>query len=132
MQGKSIGFLPLKYHVPSSQEVAQAPVLKDVTRVIDEWLLLEYACTWLPVNPAALVEGISKAQLDLPEEIRKALGIAELQHPRPASPATPPGPPLVVKFTALEEIGLALTARVEALPLDQLVQNYFDRKRGRV
>jgi hypothetical protein len=132
MQGKSIGFLPLKYHVPSSQEVAQAPVLKDVTRVIDEWLLLEYACTWLPVNPEALVEGISKAQLDLPEELRKALGIAELQHPMPAPPAAPPGAPPVVKFTALEEIERALTARVESLPLDQLVQDYFDRKRGRV
>ena len=72
MQAKSIGFLPLKYHVPSPQENAQAPVLKEVSRVIDEWLLLEYACTWLPVNPEALVEAISKAQVDVPEEIRKA------------------------------------------------------------
>jgi hypothetical protein len=38
----------------------------------------------------------------------------------------------VVKFTALEEIEHALKARVESLPLDQLVQDYFDRKRGRV
>jgi hypothetical protein len=56
----------------------------------------------------------------------------ELKHPKPTQPATSPGPPPEVKFTALEEIEHALTARVESLPLDQRVQDYFDRRRGRV
>jgi hypothetical protein len=131
MQGKSIGFLPLKHHVPTAAEVAQSPVLKDVTRVIDEWLLLEYACTWMPVNPEALVDSISKARLELPETVLKALGIAQL---RPISnPApTPPGEPPVVKFTALAEIEASLVRRVARLDLDALVQELFDRKRGRV
>jgi hypothetical protein len=53
---------------------------------------LECACTWLPVNPEALVEAISNAQLDLPEKVRKALGIAQLKAPSPAPPTDPPAP----------------------------------------
>jgi hypothetical protein len=38
--------------------------------------------------------------------------------------------PATAQGHAPEEIERALTARVESLPLDQLVQDYFDRKRG--
>jgi hypothetical protein len=38
MNGKSIGFLRLKSHTPTSHEIAATPVLATVTRVIDEWL----------------------------------------------------------------------------------------------
>src|SRR5262249_44316969 len=48
LQGKSIGFIRLKSHAPSSHEIAADPDLAQVTRIIDEWLLIEYACTFLP------------------------------------------------------------------------------------
>jgi hypothetical protein len=60
LQGKSIGFIALKSHCPSSHEIAARPELADVRRVIDEWLLLEYACVYLPANQSALVEAVSK------------------------------------------------------------------------
>ena len=50
MNGKSIGFLRLKSHAPSSHEIAAVPELAGVTRIIDQWLLLEYACVFLPCN----------------------------------------------------------------------------------
>jgi hypothetical protein len=63
MQGKSVGFLRLKSHSPSSHEIAADPAMAQVSRVIDEWLLIEYACTFLSMNQAALVEAVSKSGL---------------------------------------------------------------------
>ena len=50
MQGKSVGFLRLKSHSPSSHEIAADPARTQVSRVIDEWLLIEYAR--VPRSPA--------------------------------------------------------------------------------
>lgn len=57
MIGKSIGFLTLKTHQATPGEQEQNPGLR---RVIDEWLLLEYACTWLPANQEAITLAIEK------------------------------------------------------------------------
>ena len=77
LPGKSIGFLALKSHTPSSHEIAAKPQLAEVQRIIDEWLLLEYACVFLPSNQSALVEAVSKgdpgAALVPIEEIEKEL-----------------------------------------------------------
>jgi hypothetical protein len=129
MAGKSIGFLPLRWHSPSSQEVAQQPQLKEVARVIDEWLLLEYACTWLPVNPESLVEAVSKSRLELPAPVLQAMGLdpARLKGPPPVAEPAPP-----VRFTPLGEVEAALARHVAEIDLGRLVQDYFDRARGRV
>jgi hypothetical protein len=49
LRGKSIGFLPLRVHSPTESE-RKANGWADVRLVIDEWLLLEYACVSLPAN----------------------------------------------------------------------------------
>ncbi len=49
MNGKSIGFLPTRVHVPDDKE-RQKNGWKSVELVIDEWLLLEYACVYMPCN----------------------------------------------------------------------------------
>jgi hypothetical protein len=49
-RGKSIGFLPTTVHRPSKDEKAQ-PGWHEVETVIDEWLLLEYACTFQLIKP---------------------------------------------------------------------------------
>jgi hypothetical protein len=54
--GKSIGFLPLKVREPNAQEKSGS-----VRLVIEEWLLLEYACCYLPMQPNSVVEQILKA-----------------------------------------------------------------------
>src|SRR5438105_936400 len=65
LNGKSIGFLPLKVHAPSSQEIEQNR-WPNVSLVIDEWILLEYACVFLPAQQNALVEQVSKAHAASP------------------------------------------------------------------
>jgi hypothetical protein len=134
LQGKSIGFLRLKSHAPSSHEIAARPELAPVNRIIDEWLLLEYACTFLPCNQEALVEAVSKGQLELPplwsEEIGRMCGfdLAALQLPVAVAP--------VVAFTPEEEIHKAITRRIAAIDFEALarraVQDGIDRARGRV
>jgi hypothetical protein len=69
MNGKSIGFIVLKSHAPSSHEIAAKPDLfGNVRCVIDEWLLLEYACTFLPTNAEAVVEQVSKSNIKVPRQ----------------------------------------------------------------
>jgi hypothetical protein len=73
LNGKSIGFLPLKVHYTPQAEAEKLGVPVD-TRVIDEWLLLEYACVYLPANQEAIVEAVSKGLLDhLPDPLEEAL-----------------------------------------------------------
>src|SRR5262245_37557359 len=64
MAGKSIGFLTVKSHAPTDDEIRRTPDLSRVRRIVDEWLLLEYCCCWLPINPEAAVEAVSKADTD--------------------------------------------------------------------
>src|SRR5262249_27215191 len=67
LRGKSIGFLPTKVHNPKNSEL-EARGWNDVDLVIDEWLLLEYACTFLPAQQEAVVEAVSKAAVRIPDE----------------------------------------------------------------
>jgi hypothetical protein len=68
LQGKSIGFLPTRVHVPDEKEAKKNGWGNNVSLVIDEWLLLEYACVFLPANQDALVESVAKGSLELPAE----------------------------------------------------------------
>jgi hypothetical protein len=130
LQGKSIGFIVLKSHAPSSHEIAARPELADVCRIIDEWLLLEYACVFLPSNQSALVEAVSKGAVTVPEPVLRALGFEQ-----PLSPAPPP-PPVLLPFTPVEEIGKELRRHLERLNVTALIegriQEVYDAARGRV
>jgi hypothetical protein len=123
LQGKSIGFLPTKVHVPEDAE-RQKNCWGDVSLVIDEWLLLEYACVFLPANQDALVEAVSKGVADLPPEFLSALGID-----------APPAPG-IVPFTALEEIEQHVERAVRGLDLEafthRIIGESIDRAIGRV
>ncbi len=124
LQGKSIGFLPLKAHVPDDKE-AERHGWNDVRLVIDEWMLLEYACVTLPANQCALVEAVSKGALELPAELRAALRLGDV------APAPPP-----VAFTPLEEVERAVRRQVAAVDVDALVRravkDALGRARGRI
>ena len=58
--GKSIGFIPLKLREPTAAE-RRDEKLANVRFIIEEWLLLEYACCFLPMQPNAVVEQILKS-----------------------------------------------------------------------
>ncbi|VTR96800.1 HK97 family phage prohead protease [Tuwongella immobilis] len=55
LRGKSIGFLPLQVRAPSAAEIRADSRLARVRHRIERWLLLEYACCALPVQPYAVV-----------------------------------------------------------------------------
>jgi len=113
LAGKSIGFLTLEARAPTKDEVADRPELAQCRRIVTKWLLLEYACTWLPVNPETVTEAVGKG-LD-PAHLA-ALGVS-----RP------------VAFTSEEEIARAVRRRLD---LDGAIRaavgRAFDRLRGRV
>jgi hypothetical protein len=129
MQGKSIGFLRLKSHCPSSHEIAASPELAEVSRIIDEWLLLEYACVFLPANQSALVEAVSKG-LSLPAEMADLFGIKADTVPRPELP--PAGARIPIPFTSEEEITRLIRTRLAGINPQAIVQDAMDRAKGRI
>jgi hypothetical protein len=125
LQGKSIGFLPTKVHIPDEKEVRRNGWGEQVSLVIDEWLLLEYACVFLPANQDALVEAVSKGSVDVPSELLDALGLNALQ-----------APSRTIVFTPWEEVECAVARRVEAIDFltlaQQALQCGLDKARGRI
>jgi hypothetical protein len=125
LQGKSIGFLPTKVHVPDAKEAGARGWADRVGLVIDEWLLLEYACVYLPANQDALVEAVSKGGVALSADLLRALGLdAGLFAPR------------AVPFTPLEEVERAAERAVAAVDwgdfVTKCVAERIERLRGRV
>jgi hypothetical protein len=125
LQGKSIGFLPTKVHVPDAKEIRERGWGDDVHLVIDEWLLLEYACVFLPANQDALVEEVSKGVVALNADLLRALGLdVGLFAPR------------AVPFTPWAEVERAAERAVAAVDWDAFVSRrvaeHLDRLRGRV
>jgi hypothetical protein len=129
LQGKSIGFLPTKVHVPDEKEVKKNGWPNSVGLVIDEWLLLEYACVFLPANQDALVEAVSKG-LSVPGSVLRAMGVAECGVRSAECGAE------VVRFVALSEIEKAVVAAVGRVDVEAVVRGVvegaWERMRGRV
>ena len=128
LQGKSVGFVRLKSHAPSSHEIAANPALAEVSRVIDEWLLIEYACTFLPMNQSALVEAVSKSAVKAAALRLLGVKLAE---------STARGvTPRVIPFTPEAEILRAVERRLLAFDFKALaktaIANGIGRTRGRV
>jgi hypothetical protein len=131
LRGKSIGFLPTRVHVPDQKEIDQHGWQK-VSLVIDEWLLLEYACTFLPAQQNAVVEAVSKSEIALPEEFVEVLGL----DPQQLALAAQPPPEVLIPFTSLQEIEAAIERRLAIWDLAslsrQVVEDRLDRARGRI
>ncbi len=136
LRGKSIGFLPTKVHQPKPKEFDQHGWDDKVDLVIDEWILLEYACTFLPTQQHAVVEAVSKSVVTLPDEFIQVLGLdpAMFQTAPPQDPKTPM--PTITRFTPLEEVEKALLRHVRSIDLQSLATRtaaeLLDRVRGRV
>jgi hypothetical protein len=130
LRGKSIGFLPVKVHVPADKEMRERGWTK-VGLVIDEWILLEYACVFLPAQQNAVVESVSKSLPPIPWAIREALGLSEddarISQPHESDP---------VAFTLMSTIAQAAQQRLEEIDpvelAERAVSDRLDRLRGRV
>lgn len=130
LRGKSIGFLPTKVHTPTDREREQNG-WRDVNLVIDEWILLEYACCFLPCQQNAVVEAVSKSAIaPLPDDFLNVMGLTPnlFRVPTPTTHAVP--------FTPLEEIERSIQRRINAIDFralaHQAIQAGLDRVRGRV
>jgi hypothetical protein len=130
LRGKSIGFLPVKVHIPDDREMRERGWTK-VGVVIDEWILLEYACVFLPAQQNAIVESVSKSLPPIPWAIREALGMsdeeARLVQPHENDP---------LAFTLMSTIAQAAQKRLEKIDpvelAEKAVSDRLDRVRGRV
>ena len=127
--GKSIGFLPTKARPPTDEERQRQPELAKVQRIIEEWVLLEYACVYLPAQQNAIVEAVSKG-LVIPEEFQQALHLTAALTEAPAPQGTH------LAFTPLAEVERHIRRRVDQIDFDNLARRAFgnalDRARGRV
>jgi hypothetical protein len=133
LQGKSIGFLPLKTHTPDDKEYKKYGWEPDSVRcVIDEWLLLEYACVFLPANQDSLVEAVSKGET-IPADLLLAMGV-DPTILKQAPPATPPVRPN--SFTTLSEIERAIQAKINGIDFiaiaKKTVEEAYYKARGLV
>jgi hypothetical protein len=151
LRGKSIGFLPTKVHVPQQKEFEQRGwTTNDVDLVIDEWILLEYACTFLPAQQNAVVEQVAKG-FAIPHDFLKAMGIdvgviKELSPTRQreelfanasgSASDSALGSVVISHFTPLEEIEKAFERHLSGINLQKLADetaiSVLDRLRGRV
>jgi len=131
LRGKSIGFFPLKLRAPTPEEIAADPSRKDVRYIIEEWLLAEYACCFLPTQPNAVVEEICKAWPGpLPATWAAAAVLTG------GSPAVAGRPGCLGAVTSIREIEQALSGYIRAAPLEQMIEQALERSwqrlRGRV
>ncbi len=58
--GKSIGFVPLQLREPTAANRRNG--MEKVRYIIEKWLLVEYACCYLPMQPNAVVEQVLKSR----------------------------------------------------------------------
>lgn len=114
LRGKSIGFIPLKLRSPSQEDIQQNAHLANVRYIIEEWLLAEYACCYLPMQPNAVVEMVSKS---LPADWVKLLGL-----PQPRS----------VAFTSLDALASAARRLVTAEVVEKACERAWRKARGLV
>lgn len=70
MPGKSIGFLPTKWHEPTKEERDgyASKGISDVSIIFDEAKIFEYAVVTIGSNDNAVVDEVSKGELIIPEE----------------------------------------------------------------
>jgi len=99
LRGKSIGFLPTRVRFPTDEERERNPAMKNVWRIVEEWVLLEYACVFLPAQQYAVVQAVSKG-MSLPPAFRERIGV-----PLP--------------FTPLSEVEKHLQRRIDTFDFDK-------------
>jgi hypothetical protein len=126
--GKSIGFFPLKLRPPTPKE-SELPGYQNVRYVIEEWLLAEYACCVLPMQPHAVVAEVCK-QADGAETWSRLPACSGAGQ---AGSLPHDGP---IFFTTLDDIAKSLPARLLSADfirrLEKALQRSWEKTRGRV
>lgn len=69
LKAMSVGFIPLKFSQPSDEDKEKNDWPKELQRIYQRFLLLEYSCVPVPSNPEALVVAVSKKLFDLDTKV---------------------------------------------------------------
>lgn len=142
LPGRSIGFIPLEAHQPSTDEMKEHPERKDTRLVYDKWELLEYSIVPVPSNRQALVQAVGK-DFNLSPELSKELGLDSSQPeplPVPVKPERTVSPvhiiqPVtrrIVQPVRIPKVIVRVNGQRIRDNIKQLVQDEINRKRGRV
>jgi hypothetical protein len=145
LRGKSIGFIPLKVHTPTSDEIKKNPEWADARLVYDEILLLEYAVAPIQSNPDALVQAVAKTKalgIEVPDCIFDTCGLIVPSPLLPeASPEAhildenqqakrPAAPPALTRQEIQRQVDKAIRNVLAAVP--QITEDAIKRQRGQV
>ncbi len=71
----SVGFRPLKGHVPTPDDIKKNPDLAEAHFIFDEWELLEFSPVTVPANAEALATAIKSKAITLSKELQDELHI---------------------------------------------------------
>jgi len=116
LNAKSIGWLPVEWHYPDQQEAAANGWTTDL-KVIDKWILIEYAVGTIPVNPETVVQMVPKT---ITPQIIDALGWD------PELFKSTNRIKDVVPFTTMKEIEKRIGHKLSNMPLTNVVRLEFD------
>ncbi len=119
LRGKSIGFFPLKVRTPTADEIGDNPALAKVRYIIEEWLLAEYACCFLPMQPNAVVEQVSKS---VPRHVARILGL-ECGPLAPRAEVDSRSESTTLAFTTLEEIAKSVRRHLRSAAFERTLEN---------
>jgi len=114
MCAKSVGFLTLASRPPTEADLRSRPEWAGCRRIVSKWLLLEYCCTWLPVNQEAIVAACSKSFADM-------LHISVVPEAEP-----------IVPFLSLTEAKRIQNEAIRNIDVVALVNGTLDKRRGSV
>ncbi len=77
----SVGFLPLKSHRPTPDEIKKKPEWAEATRIFDEWEMLEFSAVPVPANSEALAIAVKGNEIVLSSTTKSELGVEEVFYP---------------------------------------------------
>ena len=107
-------FIPLKLRTPTPDEISKNTDMAAVRYIIEDWLLAEYACCYLPMQPNAVVETVSKS---VPAAWQELLGLPK---------------PLSIAFTSVESMESAAKRLLTPDRLDAACERAWRKARGLV
>ena len=77
----SVGFIPLKGHQPTPDEIRKMPEWAEARFVYDEWELLEFSPVTVPANPDALRLALESGKVKICKEVKKEMAIEDVKEP---------------------------------------------------
>lgn len=79
----SVGFMPIKGHRPTPDDIKKNPDLAEARFIFDEWELLEFSPVVVPANPEALATAVKNKSIKISKALKEELKIKEIAEETP-------------------------------------------------